>query len=129
MRVLKFHILVSIAVLVLALGGCYYDEVIFPAAGEVLGDVSFSADIIPIFSKDCSISGCHATGGQKPDLSSANAYNSLSNGGYINISFPEESEVYLWMKGLKTVPMPLSGSNASYTANVLAWIKQGAQNN
>lgn len=129
MRILKFHILLSIAVLVLALGGCYYDEVIFPTAGEVQGDVSFSADIIPIFSKDCSTSGCHSTGGQKPDLSSANAYNSLLNGGYINISYPEESELYLWMKGLKTVPMPISGSNAGYTANVLAWIKQGAQNN
>ena len=130
MKTLRFHILACIAALVLVLGGgCYYDDVIFPTAGEIQGDVSFSADIVAIFDKDCNTSGCHSTGNQKPDLSSANAYNSLTNGGYVNISYPEESELYLWMKGLKTAPMPLSGSNTSYTANVLAWIKQGAQNN
>lgn len=130
MKTLKFHILTCIVAFLLLLGGgCYYDDIIFPTAGEIQGDVSFSADIVPIFNKDCNTSGCHSPGSQKPDLSSANAYQSLTNGGYVNISFPEESELYLWMKGLKSAPMPLSGSNAGHSANVLAWIKQGAQNN
>jgi hypothetical protein len=110
-------------------GGCYYDNVIFPDGGEVTGDVSFTADIIPIFDKDCNSSGCHNPGGQKPDLSSANAFTALANGNYINTSAPEDSELYLWMKGLKALPMPPSGSDAGNTAKVIAWIRQGALNN
>lgn len=110
-------------------GGCYYDNVIFPDGGEVTGDVSFSSDILPIFENDCATSGCHSTGGQKPDLTPANAYTSLINGNYINTSSPEDSELYLWMKGLKGLPMPPSGTDATNTAKVLAWIKQSAQNN
>lgn len=110
-------------------GGCYYDNVIFPDGGDIQGDVTFTTDIIPVFEKDCSTSGCHSPGGQKPDLSSANAFTSLSSGNYINTTSAEDSEIYLWMKGLKALPMPPSGSNAANTAKVLAWIKQGAQNN
>lgn len=109
--------------------GCYYDEVIPKEDEEITGDISFSSDIIAIFNKDCNTSGCHNTGGQKPDLSPTQAYLSLTNGDYINSGNPEESSLYQWMKGNRATPMPVSGSVSEYNAKVLAWIKQGVQNN
>jgi hypothetical protein len=91
--------------------------------------VSFAADVIPIFNSSCNQSGCHNSGGKSPDLSISNAYNSLQNGGYLNLNSPENSELYLWMSGKKGTPMPLSGVNKKYNAMVLAWLKQGCKNN
>jgi len=120
--------LLSAAVLILS--GCYKNKtVIFDTGEEVTRTVSYTGDILPIFNGTCSVSGCHNTGGKAPDLSAANAYNSLMGGNYINISDPLNSEVYLWMTGKKGSPMPLSGSNKDYNALVLAWLKQGANNN
>ncbi|MFA6945236.1 MAG: hypothetical protein WC220_04970 [Pedobacter sp.] len=110
--------------------GCYKDKTVyFDTGAEITRPVSFSADIVPIFNKSCNVSGCHSPGGKSPDLSVVNAYNSLSNGGFVNASAPETSVLYLWMTGKKGTPMPVSGSNKDYNALVLAWIKQGAQNN
>lgn len=116
--------------LLLTLNACYYDEVlpVEKTVGDV-GTVLFVSDLIPIFNLNCNISGCHSAGGQRPNLTASNAYASLSTGGYINNEVPEKSEIYLWMKGVKGTPMPVSGSNATFNAKVLAWIKQGAQNN
>lgn len=125
MKYLDQKLLVGIIV-ALIVGSCYYDTVLEP---EVSGQVSFSGDIIPIFNASCNSAGCHNTGGIRPDLSPANAYNALINGGYINTSAPESSELYRWMRGERDLPMPLSGPNANYNATVLAWIKQGALNN
>ena len=117
------------SLLIIYLSGCYYDATLPPLVPEVDTEVSFSKDIIPIFNASCNGSGCHNTGGTKPDLTAANAYNSLKNGNYFNTTTPESSELYKWMKGEKNLPMPLSGPNSEYNAKVLAWIKQGALNN
>lgn len=110
--------------------GCYKDKtVIFDTGEEITRPVGFASDIIPIFNNSCNSSGCHNAGGVAPDLSSVNAYTSLANGGYINTGTPESSELLLWMTGKKGTPMPLSGPNKDYNALILAWIKQGAQNN
>lgn len=114
----------------LLLIGCYKDKtVIFDTGEEITRPVSFVSDIIPIFNSSCNSSGCHSAGGKSPDLTMANAYTSLSNGGYMNSSDPQTSELYLWMTGKKGTPMPVSGINKDFNALVLAWIKQGAQNN
>lgn len=114
----------------LLLIGCYKDKtVILDTGAEITRPVSFAGDIIPIFNKSCNISGCHSAGGKSPDLTSVNAYNSLTNGGYLNTSDPPSSPVYLWMTGKKGTPMPVSGVNKDYNALMLAWIKQGSQNN
>ena len=114
----------------LLLIGCYKDKtVIFDTGEEITRPVSFAADIVPIFNSSCNISGCHSPGGKSPDLSVVNAYTSLSNGGFVNTSDPQASVMYLWMTGKKGTPMPPNGINKDYNALVLAWIKQGAQNN
>lgn len=112
------------------LAGCYKDRTVYFETGEeVTRPVSFATDIIPIFNASCNSSGCHNRGGIAPDLSPSNSYNSLQNGNYVNTSAPESSELYLWMTGKKGTPMPVSGINKDYNSLVLAWIKQGAQNN
>lgn len=124
----KYGFLAGLTMLLLT--GCYKDKtVIFDTGTEITRPVTFSQDIIPIFNKSCSISGCHATGGKSPDLTAANAYNSLTVGNFYNTATPENSTIYLWMTGKKSTPMPTTGIDKDYNALMLAWIKQGAQNN
>lgn len=115
--------------LVLSLHSCTYDVHLEQPDPIVTRDVSFLADILPIFNQGCNSAGCHNSGGIPPDLSPANAYNALQNGNYINVGVAENSELYRWMRGERSVPMPLSGPNPTNNATVLAWIKQGALNN
>jgi len=127
-KTIKGAILITTAVLLLA--GCYKDKtVLFDTGTEITRPVSFANDIIPLFNKSCNASGCHSSGGIAPDLTVSNAYTSMQNGNYINTQAPENSELYLWMTGKKGTPMPTDGSNKDYNSLVLAWIKQGAQNN
>ena len=125
----NFLIIISSAFLALAVSSCYYDEVLEPLEPAVTGEVSFSKDIVPLLNKSCNTSGCHNTGGIKPDLTAAKAYDALTIGNYISVSSPENSELYQWIRGKRGTPMPLSGPDATINAAVLAWIKQGAKNN
>ena len=111
------------------LTNCYKDKTVIADVPAITRTVTFSQDITSIFSKSCSLSGCHSTGGQSPNLSESNAYNSLIIGNYIDKNAPENSLIYLKMTGKKGTPMPVSGSNPDYNALILAWIKQGANNN
>ncbi len=114
----------------LLLIGCYKDKtVIFDTGAEITRPVSFAKDITPIFDKSCSLSGCHTTGGKTPNLTATVAHNSLTVGNYFNTATPESSTLYQWMTGKKATPMPPEGINKDNNALVLAWIKQGAQNN
>jgi hypothetical protein len=119
-----------LGMLLLIMNACYYDEVL-PVESSVgdVGNGTFSKDIIPIFNAGCNVTGCHSAGGQKPSLTTVSAFASLSNGGYINKTAPENSLLYLWMKGSKGAPMPPAGSDATYNAKVLKWIELGALNN
>lgn len=127
-KIIKFWATVFSVMILLNIQACYYDDFLPADDSEAVGTVNFNTDLIPIFNTSCNLSGCHSTGGKKPNLSPSTAYTSLINGGYINKSAPENSLIYQWMKGLKGTPMPVSGSNATYNAKVLAWIKQGALN-
>lgn len=110
--------------------GCYKGTTVDLGADlEITRDVVFTADVVPIFEKNCSLSGCHSTGGIAPDLSSANAFNALSNGGYLDVANPANSKIYGFVSGKLTPAMPISGVDPTIAATVLAWIQQGAQNN
>ena len=109
--------------------GCYKDKTVNVDAPAITRPVTFAQDILPIFSKSCALSGCHSTGGQTPNLTLTAAYNSLIIGNYINKTSPENSFIYLKMTGKKGTVMPVGGMNKDYNALILAWIKQGANNN
>ncbi len=93
--------------------------------------VSLSKDLIPLFSKNCALSGCHATGGHSPILMSDNAYTSLTVGGFINLKDPASSKIYERLTGVLSPAMPMGRASNPSNINslVLAWIKQGAKKN
>ena len=112
--------------------GCYKVTTLYPTNdAEVTKAVSLATDLIPIFEKSCSISGCHNSGGLKPDLTVDKIHSTLISGNYVNLATPESSELYLWLTGKKAIPMPVGAANNPSNINqlVLAWIKQGAKNN
>lgn len=119
--------LLSIFLIGLIFGGCAYnwivEEPVIDPTDPNAEEVSFSSDITPIFASKCT--ACHTTGNQMPDLTSANAYNSLNSSRYINTSDPASSLIYT-----KASP---NGNHVQYSeaeaALVLTWITQGAQNN
>ena len=122
MKIIKTLLFFALAGFILC--SCEY-EWIQPEKKLVPENVSFSADIIPIFDKGCNIGVCHGAGATPPDLTPENAYNSLIDGAYVDTETPEASILYNTMK---------SGSMRTYTDPgdeeiVLAWIEQGAKNN
>lgn len=129
----KKRIVPTIVILLLALilsEGCYKGTTLdLTQDVEITEDVSFAGDVIPILEKNCSISGCHNSNGVSPDLSSDKAFNALANGGYIDVANPESSLIYEFVSGKRTPVMPVSGVDPTIAATILAWIKQGAQNN
>lgn len=87
---------------------------------DVPTDVSYSADVQPIFDAKCV--SCHG-GGRAPNLKPDNSYNALINGGYVDSGSPESSIVYSKM---------LDGHGKATEAEakmVLGWIMEGAENN
>jgi hypothetical protein len=90
--------------------------------------LSFVNEIVPIFTTNNNCTSCHTTGKTAPDLSAANAYQALINGGFVVANNPEGSAIY-------TYPNPTASTHVwkHYTAYqaelVFTWINQGAQNN
>ena len=122
MKIFKVIMLFATAVLIFC--SCEY-EWITPEKQPIPDNVSFSNNIMPIFNDGCNTNVCHGTGATPPDLTDANAYNALINGGYVDTDNPEASILYVTMN---------SGSMQTYTNPgdedwVLAWIQQGAKNN
>jgi len=122
-----------VATFVVTLSGCYKTTTLLEDnTPAVTTTVSFSKDIVPLLTANCAKSGCHG-GTINPNLTAANAYNSLT-GGLVNTATPSNSVVFLWLTG-KDMPsqtyMPLGGTNNPGNINglILAWITQGAKNN
>jgi len=117
--------------LTVVMAGCYKTTTLLvDNTPAITATVSFSSDVVPLLTANCAKSGCH-NGSVAPDLSSANAYNSLVNGNFVNVSTPANSLVYLWLTGKEPATMPLGASNNPSNINgyILAWITQGAKNN
>ncbi len=125
----KSNIYFLLFVIGLLLNACTYDfiaeEELPPVDPNV--DVLFSTQIATIFTSNCI--SCHKAGGQAPDLTAANAYNSIKNMNLTNTSAPETSVIY-------TEPNPANASvhnwkkySAANAQLVLTWIQQGAKNN
>ena len=90
------------------------------------GNLSFSKDVAPIFTKSCALSGCHASGFIQPDLTASNAYNSLISMSLVDTLQPEQSALY---KKITQGTMKPYLSSPEDGQIILYWIKQGAKNN
>lgn len=114
--------------LIVLLAACTKDYFAPPPVLDLATPVSFSKDLMPMFKADCYGSGCHDKG-VAPDLTTANAYDQLTMLGYVDTTNAEGSKLYIRM--IATInPMPPKGKlSGEITNKVLAWIKQGAQNN
>jgi hypothetical protein len=126
------YILGTMSILIIA--GCYKAATLYPNPDDVTlvnKEVSLTSDIIPVFNQSCAISGCHVSGGTSPDLTASKAYNSLINGGFVNIADPKSSKIFMRLTGKITPAMPLNGTTnpSNINALVLTWITQQAKNN
>jgi len=105
---------------------CDYDY-IHPAPIILPTDsISFKSDIVPIFSNRGCL-GCHGAGLVYPDLTAADAYQSLmSDPDIIKKQDPAASVLYL---KITTGTMKDKGTSPTEVAIILQWIKEGAHNN
>jgi len=92
---------------------------------------SFKGKIIPIFSANCAIAGCHdaqdMAGGLV--LDSASAYSSIFNAGYVSDS-ASNSILYTTLLQGATQRMPQVGSLDNCSIHeIYCWIQEGAPNN
>lgn len=117
----KLHLLIIVLGIFL-LGACTKDYLKYPAPSEV----SFSSNIIPIFDQSCNMGGCHNGSGPNPDLTPANAYQSLWDNNLIDTIAPESSAIYVKLVGPGTHDGRSDGTQRNF---ILAWIQQGAQDN
>lgn len=112
--------IISILVLSVLLAGCYNDkeELLYPTASDCSsGNVSFSAEVLPIIQTRCAVSGCH-------DASSGNKGGPFTNYTQIknkasNIKFQVEN---------RTMPQG-SSLPASQIRLIRCWVENGALNN
>src|SRR5678816_2648482 len=112
--------------------GCEKDYVY--VAPPPQGDMIFSADIQPIFTTNCAVSGCHDGNFYDPDLRTGNSYTSMFNiAGCIDTVNPANSDLYKRINAQAGSPgfMPDGGNRLpqSDINKVLLWIEQGAKNN
>ncbi len=112
---------------------CTYDNLESHPCANAPELVSFSMDILPILSTNCSTLLCHS--GPEPvanlNLEDDKAYNSLSKegSGYLNTTEPTHSIFYSQLFSTSK-PMPPDGKLDPCTSSViLKWLEQGAKNN
>jgi len=77
-----------VAAVSLMIIGCYYDneEELYPGSGSLACDttgVTYAADIMPIVSTKCALSGCHASGGLGPLMTDQSQFDGLASSGKI----------------------------------------------
>ena len=122
-RIKKYFFLIITGI---AIQSCTYDFIKEAEPVDPGTPVSFSQQILPIFTNNNNCTACHKPGSTSPDLTAANAYSAINN--LINTGTPASSRIY-------TFPEPSSGTHnwKKYTESqaqlILLWITQGALNN
>lgn len=120
----KFTILILLSVVFFS---CKYEKI--ELIDELPQNVSFQAELVPIFNQSCNTIGCHNANGIWPDLSEGNAFEAITTSGQLDLDTPENSKLYMRMIDMQS-PMPLSGIlSKTKTDKVLVWIREGANNN
>lgn len=113
-------------VLSLLLTSCYYDTVYEAADGGVTEDVSYQADILPLWGECVS---CH-NGNEPPNLEDLVSYDEILNG-YVVPGDADASVLYKSLLGIDDISLMPPGSiwPTSKINLVRDWINQGALNN
>jgi hypothetical protein len=128
----NYHTYISMLLLGLAItfSSCKDDSYVVPTV-VITGGVSFDTIIQPVFNASCAISGCHVAGAQAPDLSAGNAYNNLWQYNLIDTAGAVSSVLYehLTATGGQSLMPPVGALSPTQKGEILAWIKQGGQNN
>ena len=120
---MKRYIKVLAFLFMIGLVACEYDyivEEVIIIDPDPVNPISFSTQIEPIFQSK--FVGCHDT--RNPILVTGSAFANLTNGGYINIANPQESEIY-------ERSTDGHGQNMSSQERLLllTWITEGAKDN
>lgn len=93
--------------------------------------VYFLRDVMPIFSSNCALSGCHATPNPQKGVNLSN-YDGITSTADVRPGDPDGSDVYEVMIETdpdKRMPPPPAGALSSTDiATIRKWIQQGAQN-
>lgn len=107
---------------------CYYEYPPQPLPIEP-DQVSFNTHILPLLVTKCSTPQCH-DGTREPNLLEDHAYNALRSGGYLNVTFPEQSLLYISLdEGVGGLIMPPSGELSQLDKDlILVWMAKGAPN-
>lgn len=105
---------------ILALPGCYYDneEELYPNSFCDTTNVTWSGTIQPLVQTSCAIPGCHVPGSQSPDLSS-----------YAGVSANASAIRGVVVDG-SPISMPPSGKLPACSQQAIAlWVAAGAPQN
>ena len=117
----------AVVTIIIFVSSCQYKWIVEPEIPppDPEDTISFSQEVAPIFSQQ-GCTGCHNTGGQSPDLTADNAYNSITTNGLVDTDNPEQSIIYVY-------PHPDGDHYEKYLSSqaaiVLVWIEQGALDN
>ena len=133
--------LILVLVGVMFMAGCEYEFIYRPEPPIIdnpdPGDptdptdpnlISFSGKIVPIFTTGNRCTSCHGTGGTRPILTAAQAYNEIISMGLVNTADPASSKLYTYVK-LGTSPHAWKKYSNAQAAQILQWITEGANNN
>jgi hypothetical protein len=101
----------------------YYTNEFDPA--EAPDDVSFSADIVPIFEASCNAAGCH-NGTIPPDLQPDAAYANIIGLGYVVPGTPAEDNSFYQVIDGGSMTVYATNLERSY---IKKWIDEGALDN
>ena len=87
--------------------------------------VSYKNELSPMFESKCALAGCHVSGGHHPYMTPDVSYYEIVNGGFVNTTIPNESELMIMLRGEMGQYMPDSADQQK----VYDWIRNGAPNN
>lgn len=119
---MRREILFLAGFLLLVVAGCTKYEIPAPELPEgIPADVSYSADVQPIFDAKCV--SCHG-GATSPDLTRDWSYDELIDGDYVNTDDPLESPLYQIFLGTHD-----GRATEEEVLTILGWIVEGAEDN
>ncbi len=122
--------LIGVVTIILVVSSCQYKFIVEPEPPPPGDTISFKNDLLPIWNDGDYCTACHTTGGQKPDLTPDNAYNSIMGmSGVVVTSDPPSSLIYLFPSPSNTKDHTWKKYKSGDDAIVLKWIEQGAKNN